>query len=44
MLQPVLLIVRPNLGVKTVDEFVAYAKKNPGKLSFGVQGWRRDAS
>jgi tripartite-type tricarboxylate transporter receptor subunit TctC len=38
MLQPVLLIVRPNLGVKTVDEFVALAKKNPGKLSFGVQG------
>ena len=36
--QPVLLIVRPSLGVKTVDEFVAYAKKNPGKLSFGVQG------
>lgn len=38
MLQPVLLIVRPNLGVKTVDEFVALAKQNPGKLSFGVQG------
>src|SRR3954467_6290805 len=38
MLQPVLLIVRPNLGVKTVDEFVALAKQNPGKLTFGVQG------
>lgn len=38
MFQPVLLVVRPTLGVKTVDEFVAYAKKNPGKLSFGVQG------
>jgi tripartite-type tricarboxylate transporter receptor subunit TctC len=38
MFQPVLLIVRPTLGVKSVDEFVAYAKKNPGKLSFGVQG------
>jgi tripartite-type tricarboxylate transporter receptor subunit TctC len=38
MVQPVLLIVRPNLGVKTVDEFVALAKKNPGKLTFGVQG------
>ena len=36
--QPVLLIVRPGLGVKTVDEFVAYAKNNPGKISFGVQG------
>lgn len=38
MRQPVLLIARPNLGVKTVDEFIALAKKNPGKLSFGVQG------
>src|SRR6185503_16503107 len=38
MFQPVLLIVRPSLGVKSVDEFVAYAKKNPGKLTFGVQG------
>ena len=38
LFQPVLLIVRPSLGVKTVDEFVAYAKNNPGKLSFGVQG------
>ena len=38
MFQPVLLIVRPSLGVKTVDEFVAYAKANPGKISFGVQG------
>jgi tripartite-type tricarboxylate transporter receptor subunit TctC len=38
LFQPVLLIVRPGLGVKTVDEFVAYAKANPGKISFGVQG------
>jgi tripartite-type tricarboxylate transporter receptor subunit TctC len=38
MFQPVLLIVRPSLGVKSVDEFVAFAKKNPGKVSFGVQG------
>ena len=38
MFQPVLLIVRPSLGVKTVDEFIAYAKNNPGKISFGVQG------
>jgi tripartite-type tricarboxylate transporter receptor subunit TctC len=36
--QPVLLIVRPSLGVKTAAEFVDYAKRNPGKLSFGVQG------
>jgi tripartite-type tricarboxylate transporter receptor subunit TctC len=38
MFQPVLLIVRPSLGVRSVDEFVAYAKKNPSKISFGVQG------
>ena len=38
VLQPALLVVRPNLGVKSVDEFVAYAKNNPGKLSFGIQG------
>jgi len=36
--QPVLLIARPGLGVKTVDEFIAYARNNPGKISFGVQG------
>jgi len=38
LFQPVLLIVRPSLGVKSVDAFVAYAKNNPGKVSFGVQG------
>ncbi|MCC6780105.1 MAG: tripartite tricarboxylate transporter substrate binding protein [Hyphomicrobiales bacterium] len=38
LFQPVLLIVRPTLGVHTVDEFVAHAKANPGKVSFGVQG------
>src|SRR5215210_2287250 len=36
--QPVVLIVRPTLGVKTGAEFIAYAKNNPGKVSFGVQG------
>lgn len=36
--QPVLLIVRPSLEVKTVPEFIEYAKRNPGKISFGVQG------
>ena len=38
VLQPAVLIVRPNLGVKSVDEFVAYARNNPGKVSFGIQG------
>jgi len=36
--QPALLIVRPKLGIKTVAEFIAYAKNNPGKISFGIQG------
>jgi tripartite-type tricarboxylate transporter receptor subunit TctC len=36
--QPVMLIVRPTLGPKTVAEFIAHAKANPGKISFGVQG------
>jgi len=34
--QPVLFIVRPTLGVKTIAEFVTYAKSNP--VSFGIQG------
>ncbi len=38
LFQPVLLIVRPGLGIKTVDEFVAFARNNPGKISFGIQG------
>lgn len=36
--QPVLFIVRPSLGVNTVDQFIAHAKSNPGKVSFGIQG------
>jgi tripartite-type tricarboxylate transporter receptor subunit TctC len=36
--QPVLFIVRPSLGVRSLAEFVAYAKSNPGKVSFGIQG------
>src|SRR5215470_18396145 len=36
--QPVLLIVRPSLPVRTVAEFIGYAKSSPGKISFGVQG------
>ncbi len=33
------LAVSPKLGVKTVDEFIRYAKANPGKLSFGSIGY-----
>jgi tripartite-type tricarboxylate transporter receptor subunit TctC len=36
---PQLLSVQPGLPVKTLAELVAYAKANPGKLSFGSQGF-----
>jgi tripartite-type tricarboxylate transporter receptor subunit TctC len=32
------LIVSPQLGVKTLKDFVAYAKANPGKLNYGTPG------
>ncbi len=30
--------IHPSLGVKTFNEMIEYAKKNPGKLSFGSSG------
>jgi tripartite-type tricarboxylate transporter receptor subunit TctC len=33
-----LLVVRPNLKVNTVAELIAYAKANPGKLTYGSSG------
>ena len=33
-----LITVRPTLPVRTIGELVAYAKANPGKLSFGSSG------
>ncbi len=33
-----MLLVRPSLPVKSVAELVAYAKKNPGKLSLATSG------
>ena len=33
-----LLVANPNLGVKTFQEFVDYAKARPGKLNFGSPG------
>jgi tripartite-type tricarboxylate transporter receptor subunit TctC len=35
---PDLLVVTPRLKIKTLKEFVAYAKANPGKLSYGTSG------
>ena len=35
---PFVLIVKPSLPVKTVQEFIAYARERPGQLSFGSAG------
>ena len=35
---PVVMVVHPSMPVKTVKEFVDYAKQNPGKLNFGSAG------
>ena len=35
---PVVMEVHPSVPARTVAEFVAYAKQNPGKLAFGSAG------
>jgi len=35
---PQILVVHPSVGVRTVPDFVAYARKNPGKLNYGSAG------
>jgi tripartite-type tricarboxylate transporter receptor subunit TctC len=33
-----LIIVRPEIGVNSVAELIAFAKQNPGKVTYGSQG------
>jgi len=33
-----LIIVRPEIGVNSVTELIAFAKHNPGKITYGSQG------
>lgn len=35
-MNPLVLVVRPDLPAKNVEEFLAYAKANPGKLNYGT--------
>jgi tripartite-type tricarboxylate transporter receptor subunit TctC len=35
---PLLLVVNPNTGFKTVGDYVKFAKANPGKISFASAG------
>ena len=36
--QPIMLVVNPSRGIKTVAELIARAKTEPGKLSYGSAG------
>jgi tripartite-type tricarboxylate transporter receptor subunit TctC len=35
---PYILVVNPSVSVKTAAELIAYARQNPGKVSFGSSG------
>jgi tripartite-type tricarboxylate transporter receptor subunit TctC len=36
--QPMSIGINPGLGINTLPELIAYAKKNPGKVSYAVTG------
>jgi tripartite-type tricarboxylate transporter receptor subunit TctC len=36
--QPLAIVVHPDVPAKNMQEFLAYAKKNPGKLNYGSAG------
>jgi tripartite-type tricarboxylate transporter receptor subunit TctC len=36
--QPIVMVVNPSFPAKTVPEFIAYAKANPGKINFATGG------
>jgi tripartite-type tricarboxylate transporter receptor subunit TctC len=37
----IVMVVHPSFPAKTVPEFIAYAKANPGKVTYGVTGQRK---
>jgi tripartite-type tricarboxylate transporter receptor subunit TctC len=37
-MQPLALLVNPNVKANTLQEFMAYAKSNPGKVNYGSAG------